>query len=103
GRRVRGLQLAAMLYAAAAVASFVLPTALGGNVSRLGQYVAGPLLACALLPRRRLLLAALAIPLLIWQWYPAIDGIAFAPTDPSARQSYYAPVLAYLGAQRGPI
>ena len=39
------------------IGSFLVPTALGGNVSRLGQYVAGPLLACALLPRRRLLLA----------------------------------------------
>ena len=43
------------------------------------------MLACALLPRRQLLLAALAIPLLIWQWYPAVDGIAYAPTDPSTR------------------
>ncbi len=41
-----------------------MPTALGGNVSRLDQYVAGPLLACALLPRRRMLLVVVAVPLL---------------------------------------
>ena len=87
----------AALLRAVAIGSYVVPTALGGNVSRLGQYVAGPLLACALLPRRRLLLAALAIPLLIWQWFPAVDGIAFAHTDPSTRASYYTPLLTYLG------
>ena len=88
-------------FALVAIGSFVVPTALGGNVSRLGQYVAGPLLACALLPRRRLALAVLAVPLLIWQWFPAVDGIAFAGTDPSTRASYYQPVLTYLGGQSG--
>jgi hypothetical protein len=91
------------LFAVVAIGSFVVPTAVGGNVSRLGQYVAGPLIACALLPRRRLLLAVLAIPLLIWQWFPAVDGIAFAHTDPSTRASYYTPLLTYLGDQGGSI
>jgi len=86
-----------------ATCSFLVPTALGGNVSRLGQYVAGPLLACVLLPRRRLVLAVIAIPLLVWQWVPAVDGIAFAHTDPSTRSSYYEPLLAYLGTQSGTI
>jgi hypothetical protein len=89
----------ALLYACAALGSFVVPTALGGNVSRLGQYVAGPILACMLVPRRRLLLAGLAIPLLIWQWYPAVDAIAFAPTDPSTKAAYYTPVVSYLESQ----
>ncbi len=102
-RRAPALRWGAAFYAAAVVGAFVVPSALGGNVSRLGQYVAGPLLACALIPARRLLLAALAIPLLIWQFYPAIDGIAYARTDPSTKRSYYAPLLAYLGAQHGPI
>jgi hypothetical protein len=102
-RRVPALRWGAAFYAAAIVGSFVVPTALGGNVSRLGQYVAGPLLACALLPRRRLLLAALAVPLLIWQWYPAVDGIAFARTDPSTKRVYYQPMLAYFATQHGPI
>ncbi len=93
----------AACFALVAIGSFVVPSALGGNVSRLGQYVAGPLLACALLPRRRLVLAVLAIPLLIWQWFPAVDGIAFARTDPSTRASYYEPLVSYLGSQTGSI
>jgi hypothetical protein len=93
----------APLFAAVSIGSYIVPTAVGGNVSRLGQYVAGPLIACALLPRRRLLLAALAIPLLIWQWFPAVDGIAFAHTDPSTRASYYTPLLSFLRDGGGPI
>jgi hypothetical protein len=91
------------LFAAFAMAAFLIPTPVGGNVSRLGQYVGGPLLACVLVQRRRLLLGALAIPLLIWQWYPAVDGIAFAHADPSTKAAYYAPVLDFLEQQDGPI
>jgi hypothetical protein len=93
----------AACFALVAVGSYVVPSALGGNVSRLGQYVAGPLLACALLPRRRLVLFVLAIPLLIWQWFPAVDGIAFAHTDPSTRASYYQPLVSYLDTQSATI
>jgi hypothetical protein len=101
--RVKTVRWGAALYAIAAVGAFLVATPIGGNVSRLGQFVGGPLLAAALLPGRRLLLAALAVPLLIWQWYPAVDGIAYARTDPSTKQSYYTPVVDYLDAQNGAI
>jgi hypothetical protein len=100
-RRYPAVRWGTACFALIAIGSFVVPTALGGNVSRLGQYVGGPLIACALLPRRRAILAILAIPLLIWQWVPAVDGIAFAHTDPSTRAAYYQPVLSYLTDQGG--
>jgi len=93
----------AVIFGISAVACFLVPTAVGGNISRFGQYVGGPILACVLFPRRRLLLAAFAIPLLIWQWFPAVDGIVFAHDDPSTHASYYTSVVAYLDAQPGPI
>jgi hypothetical protein len=102
-RRYPAARWGTACFALVAIGSYIVPSALGGNVSRLGQYVAGPLLACVLLPRRRLVLAVLAIPLLIWQWFPAVDGIAFAHTDPSTRASYYAPLVSYLGAQSATI
>jgi hypothetical protein len=102
-RQYAAARWGAACFALLATGSYLVPTALGGNVSRLGQYVAGPLLACVLLPRRRLVLAAIAIPLLVWQWVPAVDGIAFAHTDPSTRSSYYQPLLAYLADQSGAI
>lgn len=102
-RRYPAARWGTACFAVVAIGSYLVPTALGGNVSRLDQYVAGPLLACALLPRRRLVLAVLAIPLLIWQWVPAVDGIAFAHTDPSTHEAYYTPLLSYLGSQPGAV
>jgi len=102
-RRYPAARWGTACFALVAITSYLVPTALGGNVSRLDQYVAGPLLACALLPRRRLLLAVLAIPLLVWQWFPAVDTIAFAHDDPSTHASYYTPLLSYLGTRGGPV
>jgi hypothetical protein len=87
------------LYAIACLADFAVPNALGGNITRLAQYGAGPLLACALWPARRRALALMAVPLLAWQWVPAFDGIALAGRDPSTRASYYAPLVAFLHRQ----
>jgi hypothetical protein len=100
-RRYPAARWGAACFALVAIGSFIVPTALGGNVSRLGQYFAGPQLACALLARHRLILLALAIPLLVWQWVPAVDGIAFAHTDPSIHAAYYEPLINYLGEQTG--
>ncbi|HET9729832.1 MAG TPA: hypothetical protein VFR41_10450 [Acidimicrobiia bacterium] len=90
------LRWGAGLYALAAVFAYVVPSAMGGNVNRLAQGVGGPLLACLLLPRRKLLVAVLAIPLLISQSWDAIDAIAYAPRDLSTHASYYTGVVSYL-------
>jgi hypothetical protein len=89
----------AALFGMLAVFAFVIPSPLGGNVSRFDQYIAGPVLVCALLPRRRALVALITLPVLVWQWFPAVDGIAFAQHDPSTKRAYYAPLLAYLRTQ----
>ncbi|HSD79840.1 MAG TPA: hypothetical protein VLB47_04235, partial [Solirubrobacteraceae bacterium] len=92
-REERLLRAGGALYACAMVASFALQTPMGGNVVRLGALVAGPLVACALWGRRPALLAALAVPLLWWQWGAAADDWYRAERDPSVQQSYYAPLL----------
>ncbi len=84
------------LYAFAATVAYLVSSPLGQNISRLGQYTAGPVIACLLWPRRRWVLVAVAVPLLWWQWYPAFDGIVGARHDASSQASYYAPVLDYL-------
>jgi hypothetical protein len=95
----RVLRRAAVVYAIANIGVYAVPNALGGNVGRLGQYAAGPILACVLLParRRRLLLAAM--PLLFWQWFPAADAIAVAAHDPSTHAAFYTPLLDALQQQ----
>jgi hypothetical protein len=97
-RELAVLRWAALTYALVLVVTFVVPSPMGQNVSRLGQYAAGPLLVCALRRRRGLLLAALSVPLLFWQWFPAFDSVAVAGRDASTHAAYYAPLLDYLGA-----
>ena len=91
------------LYSLACVAAFAIPNPLGGNITRLAQYGAAPILVCALWPARRLLLLVVAVPLLVWQWVPAIDGIALAGSDPSTHASFYTPLVDFLQSeQSGP-
>lgn len=98
-REERVLRVAAVLYAVAAVATFVLDTPVGGNVARLGQLCAGPLAALALWPHRKLAFACLAPLLLWWQLGPAIRDVNTAGDDPSVKATYYAPLLAELRAR----
>jgi hypothetical protein len=95
-KRFAALRWGAAIYGVVVVATFVVASPLGGNVSRLNQYAAGPLLAAVLWEKRRALVLALAVPLLLWQWIPALDSIAFAHADPSTSRAYYTPLLQVL-------
>jgi hypothetical protein len=99
-RRERLLRYGTALYAFAVVCVFVIPNALGGNVSRLSNLLAGPVLALALVGRRRrLLLAVLALPLLYWQWQGAVRDVSRASSDPSVQRDFYTPLLSALEAR----
>jgi hypothetical protein len=92
----RALRVGLALYGMAAVAVFVIPNPLGGNVGRLATYFAPALFAfMATIPRRRVL-ALLVVPLLVWQYWPAVSSVQ---TDASADATYYAPVVDYLTRQ----
>jgi hypothetical protein len=97
------LRRATVLYGIAVLGSFAIPNAMGGNVVRLGNLVAGPLvvLALAARPQRRLLLVLLAIPLLYLQWQGAVRDVSRASADPSVRRDFYTPLLAELKARTG--
>lgn len=97
--RYRGLRWGAGLYGVVLTGTYLFASPLGGNVSRLNQYVAGPLLACVLWEHRRWVVAAIAVPLLFWQWFPTVDTIARAPSDPSTQRAYYQPLVQYLASQ----
>jgi hypothetical protein len=101
-RAERELRAGVVIYGLACVAAFVIPTPVGGNVVRLGALFAGPLLACVLWHRRTLLLFAMALPLLWWQWQAPIEDAVRAYGDPSVHASYYQPLLGFLQSQRGP-
>ncbi|MEA2246610.1 MAG: hypothetical protein QOH46_1139 [Solirubrobacteraceae bacterium] len=100
-REERALRAAFGLTAMAAIASFLVDNPLGGNVIRLGTMLGGPLLACALWRRRTWLLAAMAVPLLAWQWAAPVTDLARASDDPSLHRGYFTGLLRFLDRSRG--
>ena len=86
----------AVVYAAVLIITFLVPTALGGNVSRLGQYVGAPLIACALWSQRRIVIVAMVLPMVLWQWVPAMSAVAWSGHDPSTTKAYYQPLVNYI-------
>jgi len=97
-RTDRVLLAGVLLYALALIGAFAIPSAVGGNVDRLGALVAGPLAACVLFSSHRLLLAVMAPFLLYWQANAPLADFASAASDPAVKASYYAPLLKELGA-----
>jgi hypothetical protein len=97
----RELRIGCALYAVATIAAYVITSPMGGNVVRLGGLFGGPLLACLIWSRRPWILAALAIPLLYWQWNAPVRDFIRADDDPSVEASYYQPLLHFLDAHDG--
>jgi hypothetical protein len=98
-RTQRTLRVGIALYAAGCLAAFVFSTPMGGNAVRLGALVGGPLAACLVPWRRPWILAAVAVPLVYWQWAPPVRDIAAAHGDPSVKAGFYAPLLGFLESQ----
>jgi hypothetical protein len=81
----------------------VLPSPIGGNISRALGCLAVPVVACVLWPDRRWLLAAIAVPVTIWQWNPAMGAITTLNAhDPSTRAAYYQPLVDFLTSHDEP-
>lgn len=96
-RRRGPLRWGAAIYLAIATVALVVDTPLGGNVTRLGLTIAGPLLALLLARRRPLLLALLAVPLIWWQWTATVRDVAAASGEGAAVEAaFYAPLVAEL-------
>ncbi|HSA50589.1 MAG TPA: hypothetical protein VLH10_10835 [Yinghuangia sp.] len=94
-----------VLYAAAAIVFFFVPTTLGGNLARLGEMVAGPMMAVVLLSLgRRRLVAILAVPLLFWGFQSAAIAISNDRGDSKGEKSeYYTGLLTYLEQANQPL
>ena len=88
------VRVGAALYGLACLATFVVPNPLGANLTRLGMFVAAPLVV---LTARRLRspVVLIALPAIVWwQWSPAIDGLTRAGLDASSEVSYHRPLTA---------
>jgi hypothetical protein len=100
-RRDWTLRAGAIVYALACLASFAITSPVGSNAARLAPLIAGPVMALALWPRRKLLLLAVAVPLLYIQWQAPIRDVSTSVGDPSASASYWRPLLSFLHGQPG--
>jgi hypothetical protein len=112
GRRRPILTAGVALYTLGTIASYFVPTAIGGNAGRLGTWIAAPLAALLWWQpgrrrepqwrRRMALLAVVALPLLYLQWHDPVRDLTTASSDPSNSVGYYRPLLAFLKRQGGP-
>jgi hypothetical protein len=92
----RALRIGAVLYGLLAVVLYVIENPLGGNATRLGTLLAGPVLALVLWPGRGRVLLAVAIPLLYWQMVAPVRDVHKAAGDESTELSFYEPLLGEL-------
>jgi hypothetical protein len=103
-RRERVLRRGAVLYGLATSAALLIQTPMGSNAVRLGALFAGPVaLAAASRPRTRTGIAAFAVVLAllaVWQWSSATRDFLASQNEPSAKTSYYTPLLRFLDRQR---
>jgi hypothetical protein len=104
-RRDRTIAAGVALYALALVFAFVVPSAIGNNVTRLGISV-GVALAVTLAweqrARARVLLIAAAVPLALAQWVPAAHAL-LGDGNASIQAAYFKPLLAFLGRSERPL
>ena len=90
------LRVGVVIYALAALILYLVPNAVGGNITRLGALLAGPTMALVLWPRGRLVVLAVSLPLLYWQLIAPVRDIRKAAGDPATERSYFAPLNAEL-------
>jgi len=101
-RSERAILIGIGLYAVGCIAAYELTTPVGSNAARLGPLIAGPLAALFWWRRHKLWLAAVALPLLWFQWQAPIRDVRTSAGDPSVSAAYYQPLLSFLGRQSGP-
>lgn len=91
-----GLRTGVRVYLAAVVFCFVVPTPVGGDVTRLAESLGAPLAAATLWPERRRFLAVAIVPLGLLQFGAPVTTLVTSGSDPSTAASYYRGLLAFL-------
>ena len=98
----RPLAWVVAVYLALGTLLWLVPTPVGGNVTRLGSLFAGPVLAAVLLARGtrapRPLAAAVLVMALAWQVVTPLPDTFQSLGDPSTERSYYSPLRQWLAA-----
>ena len=95
----RLLRYGVAVYGAALAAAFLIQTPMGGNATRLGSLLLGPILAFGLWRRQRFALVLLIPVLIYWQWSPVVRDLEEVSAQPSVNAGYYAPLVDFLRGQ----
>jgi hypothetical protein len=102
GRDQRVVRCGVLIFALAATASVLVPSPLGGNVGRIEDVLAVPLLVGLLWSRQpdgwRWLLPLTAVPLVLSQWGPAWAALTTDTSQPATHAAYFAPLVSTLTA-----
>jgi hypothetical protein len=100
--RAAVFRAAVAIYALVTIASYLVATPLGSNAARLGTLLGAPVAALVLWPRKRWLLALVAVPLLYLEWQAPVRDLVMASGNPTTSTAYYRPLLRFLERQPGP-
>ncbi len=92
----RLLRCGVAAYGAALAAAFLIHTPMGGNATRMGSLLLGPVLAFGLWRRQRFALVLLFPVLIYWQWSPVVRDLEQVSAQPSVTPGYYAPLRDFL-------
>jgi hypothetical protein len=102
-REERILRYGVAAYALVLAGAFLINSPMGGNATRMGSLLLGPVLAFGLWQRQRFDLRgqrfalALLVPVLVyWQWSPVVRDLEEVHAQPSVKADYYAPVRDFL-------
>ena len=79
----RLLRYGVAAYGAALTAAFLIQTPMGGNATRMGSLLLGPVLAFGLWRRQRFALVLLVPVLIYWQWSPVVRDLEEVNAQPS--------------------
>jgi hypothetical protein len=92
----RLLRYGVAAYGLALTAAFLIQSPMGGNATRLGSLMLGPVLAFGLWRRQKFALVLLIPVLIYWQWSPVVRDLEEVSAQPSVTAGYYAPLRDFL-------
>jgi hypothetical protein len=102
--RARALRMVLLVYGCACVAAYLIPSALGSNITRL-QFVAVPIAVLVVSFRswRPLPVCMLAVALAVsWNVRPLVRSISQGYDNPAASRAYWQPAIRFLHAHLTP-
>jgi hypothetical protein len=92
----RLLRYGVAAYGTALAGAFLIQSPMGGNATRMGSLLLGPVLAFGLWRRQRFALVLLIPVLIYWQWSPVVRDLEEVNAQPSVNAGYYAPLVDFL-------